>query len=80
MNRNVSVVVVLLVLVVIVGYLIWIRSKIAPQVVSPNAVEVQVTPTIAPTPIATATVSATPRAKEATGSVKQKVSTSSGKL
>lgn len=77
MNRNVSIVVVLLVLVVIVGYLIWIRSKVASDVVSPKAVEeVAVTPTAVPT----ATVSATPGAKEATGSMKQKVSTPSGKL
>lgn len=79
MNKNVSIVVVLLVLVVIVGYLIWIRSQGA-LTVSPKAEEeVQATPTVMPTstPTPSATPSATPGAKEATGSMKQKVSTPS---
>lgn len=71
MNRNVSIVIALLVLVVIAGYLVWLRSKAAP-VVSPKSEEqVQVTPTVQPT--MTVSPSATP--KEATGSTKQKVST-----
>lgn len=71
MNRNVSIVVVLLVLVVIAGYLVWIRSKITPPV-SPQ-VEEQVQ--VVSTPTAVASPSATPTGKEATGSVKQKIST-----
>ena len=82
MNKNVSIVVVLLVLVIIIGYLIWIRSQ-GTLTVSPKAEEeVQATPTVMPTSIATP--SATPGGKEATGSTpikpgstKQKVSTPS---
>lgn len=73
MNRNVSIVVVILVLVVIAGYLVWLRSKVTP-VISPQVEQqAQVTPT--PTPTAVASPSATPKAKEATGSVKQKTAT-----
>lgn len=73
MNRNVTIVVVILVLVVIAGYLIWLRSKVAP-IVSPNLEQqVQVTP--APTLVASP--SATPLGKEATGSTKPKGATSS---
>lgn len=75
MNRNVSIVVVILVLVVIAGYLIWLRSKVTP-VVSPK-VEQQVQVTSIPTPTAIASPSATPKAKEATGSTKAKSATSS---
>lgn len=71
MNRNVSIVVVLLVLVVIAGYLVWIRSKITPSV-SPQ-VEEQVQ--VVSTPTVVASPSAAPTGKEATGSVKQKTST-----
>ena len=34
MNRNIAIVIIILVLVVLAGYLVWIRSKLAP-VVSP---------------------------------------------
>lgn len=72
MNRNVSIVMVILVLVVIAGYLVWLRSKVTP-VISPQVEQqAQVTPT--PTPTAVASPSATP-GKEATGSVKQKTAT-----
>lgn len=74
MNRNVSIIMVLLVLVVIAGYLVWLRNKVSPAV-SPKLEEVVVTPTVIPTMIATS--SATPSGKEATGSVKQKGSTPS---
>lgn len=70
MNRNVSIVVVLLVLVVIAGYLVWLRSRVAAPVV-PSIENVQVTAT--PQASVTASPSATP-GKEATGSVKQKTS------
>ncbi len=72
MNRNVSIVVVILVLVVIAGYLVWLRSKITPVASPQLEQQVQVTPT----PTAVASPSATP-GKEATGSVKQKTSTPS---
>lgn len=75
MNRNVSIVVVILVLVVIAGYLVWLRSRYQP-VASPN-----LTPgvTAVPTgsPAETASPSATPGVKEATGSMKEKTSTGS---
>ena len=45
MNRNVTIVVVILVLVVIAGYLVWLRSKIQPSVSPVLEQEVQVTPT-----------------------------------
>lgn len=74
MNRNVSIVVVILVLVVIAGYLVWIRSRVSAPVI-PNAEQVQVTaaPTITPSATASASPSATP-GKEATGGSKQKTS------
>ena len=75
MNRNVSIVVVLLVLVVIAGYLIWLRSKVAPVVSPKTAEQVQVTPTASAT--AVASPSASPVSKEATGSMKAKSATSS---
>lgn len=71
MNRNVSIVVIILILVVIAGYLIWLRSKVTPSV-SPQAEQVQVTP------VAGATASATPSAtpgQEATGSTRQRTAT-----
>ncbi len=74
MNRNVSIVVVLLVLVVIAGYLVWNRSRVSAPVV-PN-IE-QVTVTASPTAIPSATASASPSAtpgKEATNGGKQKTS------
>lgn len=71
MNRNVSIVVVILVLVVIAGYLVWLRSKYQPTV-SPAVTEVEVTPSPSPE------VSASPSAAvEATGSVKPNTATSS---
>lgn len=73
MNRNVTIVVIILVLVVIAGYLIWLRSKFQPPVTPQIQEQVQVTPT--PQPTAEATPSATPGGKEATGSMKQKTGT-----
>lgn len=72
MNRNVSIVVVILVLVVIAGYLIWLRSRYqAPTSPQPTP-EVTVVPTPTSSPAVTATPSATPGGKEATGSVQQR--------
>lgn len=71
MNRNVSIVMVILVLVVIAGYLVWLRSKVtAPVTPSVEQVEVIATPQ--------ATVVASPSAslkEEATGAGKQKKTT-----
>ncbi|MBI2039634.1 hypothetical protein HYT18_01015 [Candidatus Microgenomates bacterium] len=77
MNRNVTIVVIILVLVVIAGYLVWLRSRYQGPV-SPQVEQVQeVTPTPISTPTQIASPSATPGGKEATGSVRQKTSTSS---
>lgn len=73
MNRNVTIVVIILVLVVIAGYLIWLRSKFQPPVTPQVQEQVQVTPT--PQPTVEASPSATPGGKEATGSMKQKTGT-----
>ena len=75
LNRNVAIVTVILVLVVIAGYLVWLRSRVQPPVSPKVEQEVQVTPTT--TPLQTAVPIATPGAKEATGSVRQKTSTPS---
>lgn len=75
MNRNVSIIVVILVLVVIAGYAVWLRSKVKPVVITPKAEEqVQVAPTVAPTIVASP--SGIPAGKEATGSTKVKNATS----
>ncbi|MBI2020493.1 hypothetical protein HYS94_03650 [Candidatus Daviesbacteria bacterium] len=74
LNRNVTIVVIILVLVVIAGYLVWLRSKYQPPV-SP-VVEETVTVSPIPTPTEIATPSASPT-EEATGSMKQKTSTPS---
>lgn len=73
-NRNVSIVITILVLVVIAGYLVWIRSKYQPTVSPKVEEQVQVTPTVSPTE--SASVSAAPGAKEATVSTKPKSATS----
>lgn len=74
-NRNVTIVVVILVLVVIAGYLIWLRSRTMAPVVPQTTPEVTVEPTSSPEQ--TATPAASPTGKEATGSMKQKTSTGS---
>ncbi len=71
MSRNVSIVVVILVLVVIAGYLVWLRSRVEPTV-TPELEQTQVTPT--PEPTLTASPSATP-GSEATGAGRQRIST-----
>ena len=61
-------------LVVIAGYLVWLRSKVGPTV-SPQVTEEQIiVPSPSPEVSASPSVepSATPGAKEATGSMKQK--------
>lgn len=74
-NRNISIVVVILVLVVIAGYLIWIRSKYQSSVSPQASPEVTITPISSPQQ--SATPSATPGGKEATGSMKVKTATAS---
>lgn len=76
MSRNVTIVVIILILVVIAGYLVWLRSRYQPPV-SPQVEQIQqaVTPKPESTPQKTASPSATPGAKEATGSMKEKVAT-----
>lgn len=66
MNRNVSIVVIILVLVVIAGYLVWLRSRVQNQV-TPEA-NVEQTMVETPMPTASPTNIATPSGKEATGS------------
>ncbi len=73
MNRNVSIVVVILVLVVIAGYLVWLRTKYQPTV-SPQIQEVVAEPTPA-----ASTEEATPAGKEATGSGTKSATSSSMK-
>ena len=78
MNRNVSIVVVILVLVVIAGYLVWLRSRYQSPIVPETIVEQEIV--VTPSPISTASASATPAAtssgKEASGSTKTKSATS----
>lgn len=76
MSRNISIVMVLLVLVVIAGYLIWLRSRVQAPISPQPTPLVTVAPTIAPE--VTASPSATPKGGEATGSVRQRVSTPAG--
>ncbi|MBI2334340.1 hypothetical protein HYU96_00915 [Candidatus Daviesbacteria bacterium] len=66
-----AIVTAILVLVVIAGYLVWLRSRYQPPVSPQVGGEIQVTPS--PEPAVSASPSATP-GKEATGSVKQKTS------
>lgn len=76
LNKNVTIVVIILVLVVIAGYLVWIRSRVQMSV-SPRVEEQQeVVITTVPQASDEAEVSS-PSAKEATGSVKEKGATSS---
>ncbi|MBI2600415.1 hypothetical protein HYW42_00520 [Candidatus Daviesbacteria bacterium] len=64
MTRNVTIVVIILVLVVIAGYLVWLRGRFQPPVSPQVNQEVEVTPTptamgvIEASPSATATSSA----------------------
>lgn len=75
MNRNVSIIMVVLVLVVIAGYLVWIRSKVQETAVPRTEEQVQATPAVTPNIVASS--AATPVAKEATGSAKLKSATPS---
>lgn len=61
-------------LVVIAGYLVWLRSKYQPTV--PPTLETEITTTPSPEALVPEEIS-TPSAKEATGSMKEKTSTGS---
>ncbi len=74
MNRNVSIVVVILVLVVIAGYLVWLRSRLQGPLTPATSVEQVQSPI--PTASASAKI-ASPSGKEATGSAKTNSATSS---
>ncbi len=68
MNRNVTIVVIILVLVVISGYLVWLRSKYQP-IVTPQIDTETIEQTPSPTKVASSSaMEATNSAKEATAS------------
>ncbi len=71
MNRNVTIVVIILVLVVIAGYLVWLRSKYQPTVTPQIETE-----TVGATP--SPMITASPSAMEASESAKE--ATNSGKI
>lgn len=71
-NRNITIVMAILVLVVVAGYLVWLRGKFGGQVNQPQSVEVVASPSPEPSP----SVSPSPTS-EATTSTKLKTSTPS---
>lgn len=75
MNRNVAIVIVILVVVVIAGYLVWIRSRYQQPLV-PNTEKAS---QVSPSPVESASPTSSPSAspKQASGSAKQKTSTPS---
>lgn len=79
MNRNVTIVVIILVLVAIAGYLVWLRSRYQAPISPQTEIEETITPAPSITPEETATPAATPN-KEATGSVKEKSATASPRV
>lgn len=70
-----TIVVVILVLVVVAAYLVWLRSKVQ-QPVSPK-LDTQQEVVITTTPEATSETDQATQSEEATGSMKEKSSTSS---
>lgn len=72
MSKNVSIVVVILVLVVIAGYLVWLRSRVAAPVSPQTSGEAVVE---SPTPQATVSASPSATPAEAEGAVKEKAAT-----
>lgn len=69
MNRNVTIVIIILIIVLLAGYLVWLRDRFASTMSSeenvvevtppPSALEtVAPTPTLSPTPVPTATSAA----------------------
>lgn len=76
MSRNVTIVIVILVLVALAGYLVWLRNQYQPPVTQKPVDEVLVSPspTAVASPSAQASPSATPKAssKTATSGAKAK--------
>lgn len=73
MNRNVTIVVIILILVVIAGYLVWLRGQYQPPAAPSVQTVEQPSPSLSPSPEPTATP------KPASPSGKQKVSTPSAR-
>ena len=78
MNRNITILVIILVILLIAGYLLWLRGRFPTTKAIPTpspVVNVVPSPTLAPiaTTSATASVSGTPK-------ITPKVSTGSGKV
>lgn len=73
MNRNVTIVVILLIFAVIAAYLVWLRGQFQQQMSVATTQEVQVSSSPVMTPVPESTTSA----KEATASAKPKAATSS---
>ncbi|MCL5783993.1 MAG: hypothetical protein M1142_01395 [Patescibacteria group bacterium] len=61
MNRNVTVLVIILIIILISGYLIWLRQKFQAAPVS-QPVVTQTPQVLTPTPTPTPTITATPTA------------------
>lgn len=78
MNRNVAIVTAILVVVVVTGYFVWLRSRYQQPIVAPSVEEVLVSPSPAESPSFSATPSASPK-KEATKAAELKVSTQSSR-
>ena len=53
MSRNVTIVVIILILVVIAGYLVWLRGQYQAPVAPSVKIEEPVSPSVSPTPEAT---------------------------
>lgn len=79
MHRNITIVVIILILVVIAGYLVWLRSRFQPPTLTGlvEAPEVSIEASPTSLPVQSATPSATLSIKEATTSMKQKTATAS---
>lgn len=74
MSRNVTILIVVLVLVLLAGYLVWVRQRFQAPTSSPAPTpETTVTPsptpevTVSPTPTGTATPAATPKSATPAG-------------
>lgn len=75
MNRNVTIVVILLIFAVIAAYLVWLRGQFQQQMSVTDTPVATMEPTVAPTP--SPTPEATTSAKVSTSSAKPKTATPS---